>query len=449
MTQPKSRSETERLYLQGDRHLHRAEYDSAIAIFEELLPTVKADSRLYFDLQRSLIKAYQQDRQLERAISLCQLVAESEISGNAIWGQNFLASLNPNYIKPNLEESELVAEQKIILPKTKPKTLQEFRQYCEINLLPQLKQFEQKRRYTLRTMAIAGLACLAITGFICLTLSYWVGIRQSLPLYLWCLTIPASVWIIFCRGCVANYRIGFKRNIIENIVNFISDGDRQLNYAANLFIENKRRTINAFTHSQILRSEVKEPDYLHQEDCVYGSIGNTDLFFAEIFVEDRQGGHVDEYGREQYRDLSKLFHGLFFEARFAKNFVSRTFVLPNDVKSKVASINSWRGELIKLEDPEFDRRFRVYGDNQVESRYILSTNLMNRLVMFDRKAGRKVHLSFIDGFVYVAIPYRYRLFEPRLFKTMLSFTPLKEYFLDLQLMIGIVEDLNLNRRIWG
>ncbi|MEM7592810.1 MAG: DUF3137 domain-containing protein [Cyanobacteria bacterium P01_A01_bin.83] len=48
----------------------------------------------------------------------------------------------------------------------------------------------------------------------------------------------------------------------------------------------------------------------------------------------------------------------------------------------------------------------------------------------------------------MAIPYRHNLFEPKLFSSMMSFTPLKEYFLDLQLMIGIVEDLNLNCRIW-
>ena len=74
---------------------------------------------------------------------------------------------------------------------------------------------------------------------------------------------------------------------------------------------------------------------------------------------------------------------------------------------------------------------------------------MSRLVEFKKKAGRKVYLSFVDGWLYVAIPYPYRLFEPRLFKSMMSFTPLKEYFQDLQLMTGIVEDLNLNRRIWG
>ena len=134
------------------------------------------------------------------------------------------------------------------------------------------------------------------------------------------------------------------------------------------------------------------------------------------------------------------------KAKFAISFACRTFVIPNDVREKIAALNSWREKVIKLEDPEFDRLFRVYGDSQVESRYILSINLMSRLAEFDRKAGRKVSISFIDGFFYLAILYRYR-FEPKLFTNTISFTPLKEYFLDLQLAIAIIEDLNLNRGI--
>ena len=85
-----------------------------------------------------------------------------------------------------------------------------------------------------------------------------------------------------------------------------------------------------------------------------------------------------------------LFRGLFFTAKFAKNFPNRTFVLPNDLSNRVPLVNYWRGENIKLEDLEFDRLFRVYGDDQIESRYILSTSLMQRLVDFNRKAKRKV-----------------------------------------------------------
>ena len=58
-------------------------------------------------------------------------------------------------------------------------------------------------------------------------------------------------------------------------------------------------------------------------------------------------------------------------------------------------------------------------------------------------------MSFIDSRMYIAIPYTENLFEPQLFKTILDFAPVQKYFEDLQLAIGIVEDLNLNLRIWS
>jgi hypothetical protein len=90
----------------------------------------------------------------------------------------------------------------------------------------------------------------------------------------------------------------------------------------------------------------------------------------------------------------------------------------------------------------------VYGEDQVEARYVLSTSLMERIVNFRRKTGRKVYLSFADTLVYVAVSYRKALFEPRVFSTILDFKSAEAYFDDLHLALGIVDDLNLNTRIW-
>jgi hypothetical protein len=91
----------------------------------------------------------------------------------------------------------------------------------------------------------------------------------------------------------------------------------------------------------------------------------------------------------------------------------------------------------------------VDGSDRVEARYISSTNLMARLVRFRKRAKRNIYVSFVESKIYITAEYAEGLFEPRLFKTMLNFAPIQEYFEILQLMIGVVEDLNLNRRIWS
>jgi hypothetical protein len=117
--------------------------------------------------------------------------------------------------------------------------------------------------------------------------------------------------------------------------------------------------------------------------------------------------------------------------------------------TKLQSMNILRGQLIKLEDPQFEKEFVVYGDDQVEARYILSPSLMSRIVDYKQKTGKRIYLSFVGSTIFVAIWIGRNLFEPRIFKTLLDFEPIRQYYEDLKIAIEIVEDLNLNVRIWS
>ncbi|MHC4389637.1 MAG: DUF3137 domain-containing protein [Planctomycetota bacterium] len=184
-------------------------------------------------------------------------------------------------------------------------------------------------------------------------------------------------------------------------------------------------------------------------DYVSGKIGATRIEFSELHAE-------YESGSGKNRSRRTVFKGLFFIADFNKHFTCQTIVLPDTAENLFGSFGklfqSWnilRGQLIKLEDPEFERNFVVYGNDQIQARYILSTSLMERIVDFKRKTNRRIYLSFVGSKVFVAISFTKDLFEPRLFQTILDFGLIQEYFGDLQLAVGIVEDLNLNTRIWS
>ncbi len=141
-------------------------------------------------------------------------------------------------------------------------------------------------------------------------------------------------------------------------------------------------------------------------------------------------------------------------ADFNKNFIGHTLVLPDTAEKMLGKLGqnlqafSSRGELIKLEDPEFEKEFCVYADDQVEARYILSPALMQRIVEFKRKWNTKVYLSFRDSKVYIAIKMDKNLFETRLFKSIVDYNFIEENIRFLILLTGIVDDLNLNTRIW-
>lgn len=276
-----------------------------------------------------------------------------------------------------------------------------------------------------------------------------------------------------------------------------------------LRLKQDRRTVEAiggldvFPIPQITKSidGIKQVIDLQQDHCINGKIGETNVFFSELNVQ-REASHIwtsnifeliydfSRYGGsgvaitalvlllafvsrglpyclyriaagqrinfEHFRNeiilntasYEQIFKGIFFISDFSKTFRGKTVILPNKLRSKVKFLNQHRGQSVKLEDPEFNKFFSVYSNDQIGARYVLSTSVMQRIVDFRKKANRDLFIALVDSQLYIAVPSEEDLFEPRLFKTMLSFNPMREYFEILQLMMSIVEDLNLNQRIW-
>ncbi len=74
---------------------------------------------------------------------------------------------------------------------------------------------------------------------------------------------------------------------------------------------------------------------------------------------------------------------------------------------------------------------------------------MRRIIDFKKKYNKIIYLSFVESKIYVGISYNRNLFEPRVDESILNFSIIQEYFDDIALVVGLVEDLNLNTRIWG
>ncbi|MCG2712230.1 MAG: DUF3137 domain-containing protein [Candidatus Omnitrophica bacterium] len=311
------------------------------------------------------------------------------------------------------------------------KTLEELKNFYESTLLPELKVLEIQRLKVRNKVLLGGFTIIPLAAL----LAFFVK-NKDLAMLIMLLGIIAVFFISFIAA--KDYRKNFKKGIIESIVHFI---DKNLSY---------QRT-GCIARSSFMDSKIftRRPDEYSGDDYVKGKVGQTHLEFSEIHAK------YVTYDSKGRRQVHTIFKGLFFIADFNKHFSGRTVVLPDtaeklfgQIGTLLQSINKIRGQLIKLEDPEFEKIFAVYGDNQIEARYILSTSLMSRMVEFKKKTRRRICFSFIGSKVYVAVSYGRNLFEPRIFRTLLDFSPIGQYFEDFQMAVGIVEDLNLNTRIW-
>jgi len=316
------------------------------------------------------------------------------------------------------------------------KTLDELKRFYDTTLLGDLEVLERQRRDIVRKVTIVIVVALVLGGFVFLLMMQNIGRMGPIVIFpvIVSLIIGGGICTLLSRGYVTD----FKSLVIEKIVRFI---DENLNYNPNGCIPK-----STFMLSKIFTTK---PNIYKGDDFVSGKVGATQIRFSELNA-------VYESGSGKNRHRTTVFRGIFFIGDFNKHFIGETIVLPDTAEKlfgrlgqKLQSLNVFRGELVKLEDPEFESHFVVYGSNQVEARYILSTSLMERITEFKKKTGKKIYLSFIGSMVFVAVSYSRNLFEPKLFTTLLDFEPIKQYYQDLQLIIGIVDDLNLNTRIWS
>ena len=321
------------------------------------------------------------------------------------------------------------------------KTEKELRDLYRHSLLPDLVVLEKERKKVCKKLyAISGGTLAAVLLIAALTIR---DIEAQFNL----LFIFGIIWFMISaityRATTRNYVSDFKQKIIRKIVSFI---DETLTYNPDASIP-----MAWFTGSDIFK---RYPDRYKGDDFVEGKLGATEIKFSEIHAEYKTET-TDSKGRRQTH-WHTIFKGLFFVADFNKNFKGKTVVLPDTAERIFGHLGkmfqSWnvsRDQLIKLEDVEFEKAFAVYGTDQIEARYILSTSLMKRITDFKEKTKKQIHLSFVNSQINIAISYKKNLFEPRVFQTILNFQSIQEYFDDLTLAVGIVEDLNLNTRIWG
>ncbi len=312
-----------------------------------------------------------------------------------------------------------------------------FRKYYDNQLLPDLKILDKQRIKVGRRVAMIGL----LTAIVILLEAKFIPLQKNE--WMWFIQLgTAIIGFVIISIVSKGYRKSFKEKIISKIVLYF---DESLTYQPE----------GAISKSDFLDSNIFQHrcDVYKGEDYVQGKIGKTAIEFSEVKAQYRQTSSSGSGSKSNY---VTYFKGLFFIADFNKHFSTRTVVLPDfsektfgKIGQKFQSLNFTRGKLIKLENPEFEKEFVVYGDDQVEARYILSPSFMERILNFKRKWNSKVYLSFHNSKVYVAIWMKNNLFETRLFKSILEYSFIKKNAQYIWLLIGIVNDLNLNTRIWS
>lgn len=310
------------------------------------------------------------------------------------------------------------------------KTEENFKQYYDDVLLPELKSLEVVRIKIANE--IKYFVFILICIFCVLLVLFCLSIPFLAPAFL--ILLPFAIFLVFGSIVyfvlpIVDYMDEFNNNIPQKILYFI---DKTLKYSKNCHISKED-----FVASKIFK---RKPDNVNGSNYASGKLGTAQIKFSKIHAK-----------YNTYDSVETAFKGLFFVAKSDTGLKSETVVFPpikKEVRSTKRSIRKdWNlisnvtlFNLIELADPEFERLFTVYSNDQIEAPRILSSSMRKKFIAFKEKTDADLYLSFIGSKIYVAISFC-DPFEPRIFKTLLNFEEVKKYFENFQLSFDFLSEI--------
>ena len=118
------------------------------------------------------------------------------------------------------------------------------------------------------------------------------------------------------------------------------------------------------------------------------------------------------------------------------------------VVAKLLDMSEEALDEVKLEDPEFSKRFNVYSSDQVEARYLVTTSFMQRF--YDLKTAfraKNAKCSFFGDTLMIAINTNKNLFEIcNLFKSLNDPSSINEFYSEITSVYNIIDYLKLDEK---
>jgi len=304
-------------------------------------------------------------------------------------------------------------------------------------LLPVLQELDAKRKKGLNYAIIAGLIAAAVS------IGFAIAYEEAIIILVGMIVALVAALVGYAIGSGGSLAKQYKDSINHTIAKWI---EPSIIYGQNSLIH-----ASDFDAARIFTSRHNR---YKGSDCFKAQIGQTSITWSFLHVQ-----HVTKVksGKNTTTHTEEIFKGLFFLIDFNKHFNHTTLVLPDFAQAAFGwlgqKMQEWNftrpGKLVKLENAEFEKLFVVYGEDQLEARYILTPVMMEQMVNLRRKAGSQIHFSFRKNILAVAIeknsnPYA----TPSVFSSLIKEKHAKNIAVEIAANCNIVNNLDLNTRIW-
>lgn len=312
-----------------------------------------------------------------------------------------------------------------------------FEQYYQNRLLPEFSGIEAIRKKYLRFYITGMVIIFLVIPLICIGL----------------------LWLFLANGGSVNYNGEGMEWVIFGLLILIA-------IASSPIMIYKRKS-----KSQVMPEFVKYFGDFHYE--YQDHIDDSTLMKSKLFNDyNRHSG--DDFFAGDYKDVgvtiseenltyhstdskgrpsnSQVFRGIVILLAMNKNFKGQTIVFKDwgifNSFHKLGNLGNGLQRIV-LEDCIFEKEFEVYGTDQMEARYLLTTAFMERMLKVrDAYKSNKIQFSFFDNRLLIAIKTNKNMFESTsMFRSCTDRRMIDETFEQFVSVMAIIDILKLDRRL--
>ncbi len=200
---------------------------------------------------------------------------------------------------------------------------------------------------------------------------------------------------------------------------------------------------------------IYSPDEFRAEDLISGTYNGVKFSLSEA-IDIPNGAKLNfgdlaalnllsaiVFAWETMKDM-QAFSGSVLVCEFYKKFSGQTIVASRTLNTK------FLGEKEQMDDTLFNDEFRVFTDDKVEARYLLTPAFMKRLRELKEKFAGEMGVSaaFMDDKFYLFLNGAKNKFETTLFSLPPSLEDAAQIKKEISELLSIIDELNLNLDIF-
>ena len=303
--------------------------------------------------------------------------------------------------------------------KTYQQMRNEFMKVYSEKLVPTLTKYERERKF--------NLLCASVLSGILIVWSLYILYNSILLISNWidrvsCL-IGAGFVVILSFVVRQIFKKVFEKKIKTQIMKNICLCYGQLEYTANLKTPLNLAYLTPNFNNSII------------DDIFYGKYKDVNYAIIEIELH-KHMGDIDIC----------LFDGVIIKFDFNKNFKGNTVIQP---KAKLPAAPSSTLKHAVLEDTNFNKKYDVFTDDEVEARYLITPSFMERLNNIKMTFhANKISCSFYENYLLLGLHTKKDLFSiGSLIKPVNDEKQFFQMFEEILSIIQLIDHFKLDQKI--